>query len=64
MLQIKNFLCYVVKEKFRHSFVLPKKYSVREINNFPKRYILTVIQELFVVVCKLIPVIKSHMKIH
>ena len=37
MLQIKNFLCCVVKEKF-HSFVLPKKYSVREINNFPKRY--------------------------
>ena len=25
MLQIKNFLCCVVKEKFRHSFVLPKK---------------------------------------
>ena len=40
MLQIKNFLCCVVKEKFRHSFVLPKKYSVREINNFPKRYTL------------------------
>ena len=38
MLQIKNFLCCVVKAKFRHSFVLPKKYSVREINNFPKRY--------------------------
>ena len=38
MLQIKNFLCCVVKEKFRHSFVLPKKYSVREIDNFPKRY--------------------------
>ena len=36
MLQIKNFLCCVVKEKFRHSFVLPKKYNVREINNFPK----------------------------
>ena len=30
--------CCVVKEKFCHSFVLPKKYSVREINNFPKRY--------------------------
>ena len=28
MLQIKNFLCCVIKEKFRHSFVLPKKYSV------------------------------------
>ena len=38
MLQIKNFLCCVVKEKFRHSFVLSKKYSVREINNFPKLY--------------------------
>ena len=38
MLQIKNFLCCVVKEKFRHSFVLPKIYSVGEINNFPKRY--------------------------
>ena len=38
MLQIKNFLCCVVKEKFHHSFVLPKKYSIREINNFPKRY--------------------------
>ena len=25
MLQIKNFLCCVVKEKFCHSFVLPKK---------------------------------------
>ena len=37
-LQIKIFLCCVVKERFRHSFVLPKKYSVREINNFPKRY--------------------------
>ena len=35
----KNFLCCCVKEKFRHSFVLPKKYSVREINNFTKRYI-------------------------
>ena len=40
MQQIKNFLCCVVKEKFRNSFVLPKKYSVREINNFPKRYTL------------------------
>ena len=33
MLQIKNFLCCVVKEKFRYSFVLPppkKKDSVRE----------------------------------
>ena len=38
MLQIKNFRCCVVKEMFRNSFVLPKKYSVREINNFPKRY--------------------------
>ena len=38
MLQIKNFRCCVVKEKFRNSFVLPKKYSVREINNFPKHY--------------------------
>ena len=38
MLQIKNFLCCVVKEKFRHSLVLPKKYSVREIINFPNRY--------------------------
>ena len=38
MLQIKHFLCYVVKKKFRYSFVLPKKYSVREINNFPKHY--------------------------
>ena len=38
MLEIKNFLCCVVKEKFRNSFVLLKKYSVREINNFPKRY--------------------------
>ena len=38
MLQIKSFPCCVVKEKFRNSFVLPKKYSVREINNFPKRY--------------------------
>ena len=36
MLQIKNFLYCVVKEKFRHSFVLPKKYSVREINKFPE----------------------------
>ena len=33
-LPIKNFLCCVVNEKFRNSFVLPKKYSVREINNF------------------------------
>ena len=41
MLQIKNFLCCAVKKKFRYSFVLPKKYSVREINNFPKRYIFT-----------------------
>ena len=38
MLQIKGFPCCVVKEKFRHSFVLSKKYSVREINNFPKRH--------------------------
>ena len=38
MLQIKNFLCCVVKKKCRYSFVLPKKYSVREINNFPKHY--------------------------
>ena len=38
MLQIKNILYSVVREKFRNSFVLPKKYSVREINNFPKRY--------------------------
>ena len=45
MLQIKNFLCCVVKEKFRHSFVLPKKYSVREINNFPKRY-RSIVKEL------------------
>ena len=37
-LQIKTFLCCVVKEKFRHSFVLPKKYNVIEINNFPNRY--------------------------
>ena len=34
----KNFLCCVVKKKFRYSFVLPKKYSVREINNFPRHY--------------------------
>ena len=38
MLQIKNFLCCVVKKKFRHSFVLPKKYSVKEINNYSNRY--------------------------
>ena len=38
MLQIKNFLCCVVKEKFQYSFVLPKKYSDREINNFTNRY--------------------------
>ena len=38
MLQIKNFLCCVVKEKFCYTFVLPKIYSVREINNFPKHY--------------------------
>ena len=39
LLQIKTILCCVVKKKFRYSFVLPKKYSVREINNFPaKRY--------------------------
>ena len=31
-LQIKNFRCYVVKAKFRNSFVMPKKYSVRENN--------------------------------
>ena len=37
-LQIKNFLCCVVKEKFRHSFVLPKKYSVREINYSSNHY--------------------------
>ena len=36
MLQIKSFLCCVVKVKFRHSFVLSKKYSVREIINFPE----------------------------
>ena len=33
---------HVPQEKFRHSFVLPKKYSVREINNFPKRYTPTI----------------------
>ena len=47
MLQIKNFLRCVVKEKFRHSFVLPKKYSVREINNFPKRYISEIVLVFF-----------------
>ena len=30
-LQIKNFRCCVVKEKFRNSFVLPKKYSAKQI---------------------------------
>ena len=35
-LQIKNFRCCVVKEKFRNSFVLPKKYSVRKNNKYPQ----------------------------
>ena len=48
MLQIKNFPCCVVKEKFRNSFVLPKKYSVREINNFPNRYKLTGLEVFWV----------------
>ena len=30
-LQIKNFRCCVVKAKFRNSFVLPKKYSAKQI---------------------------------
>ena len=38
-----NFLCCVFKKKFRYSFVLPKIYSVREINNSPKRYKLIVV---------------------
>ena len=51
MLQIKkNFLCCVVKEKFRHSFVLPKKYSVREINNSPKRY-LSIYLSIYLYAC-------------
>ena len=35
----KTFFVVLLKKSVRHSFVLPKKYSVREINNFPKRYI-------------------------
>ena len=36
-LQIKNFRCCVVKEKFRNSFVLPKKNIVLgKITNFPE----------------------------
>ena len=31
MLQIKNFLCCVVKEKFRNSFVLPKKIVLEKL---------------------------------
>ena len=38
MLQINTFFVVLLKKKFRHSFVLPKKYSFREINKFPKRY--------------------------
>ena len=38
MLQIKNFLCCVLKKSFVIHLCCLKKYSVREINNFPKRY--------------------------
>ena len=31
MLQIKNFLCCVVKEKFRHSFMLPKNIVLEKL---------------------------------
>ena len=34
-LQIKNFRCCVVKAKFRNSFVVPKKYSAKQITISP-----------------------------
>ena len=37
-LQIKTLIVVLLKKSFVIHFVLPKKYSVREINNFPNRY--------------------------
>ena len=38
MLQIKNFRCCVVKEKFRNSFVCLKNIVFGKMTNFTKRY--------------------------
>ena len=38
MLQIKTFFVVVLKKSFVIHLCCPKKYSVKEINNFPNRY--------------------------